>query len=89
MLELLGNGYVIDHCIAVFQKKNEEKLFKAYVAESLRTIAAMTGRSAGMKVEMADYRELAGWTKTDDRTGDEIAADIIKRAGLRMSDGTI
>lgn len=36
------------------------------------------------KVMTRRFTELAGWIETDDRTGDEIAADIIKRAGLRV-----
>lgn len=58
----------------------------AYVSEALKVIAEMTGLTAGATVTMKDFRELAGWTdkKHDDRNGDEIAADIIKRAGLRF-----
>lgn len=59
----------------------------AYVADSLKIIAEMTGLGAGQKVTMKDFPELAGWRekpKRDKRTGDEIAADIINRAGLRF-----
>lgn len=86
MLELMGRGYVIDYCIACFQKRAEEKLFMTYVAESLKIIAEMSGLGVNTKVTMKDFRELAGWMdkKHDDRNGDEIAADIIKRAGLRF-----
>lgn len=33
---------------------------------------------------MTDYSELIGITEPDNRTGDEIAADIIARAGLEV-----
>ena len=33
---------------------------------------------------MTDYSELIGVTEPDNRTGDEIAADIISRAGLEV-----
>ena len=83
----MGKGYVIDHCIAYFQKRAEDKLFMAYVTGSLKIIAEMIGLGAGQKVTMKDFQELAGWReepKRDERTGDEIAADIINRAGLRF-----
>ena len=82
----MGKGYVIDYCIAYFQKRAEEKLFMSYVAETLKSIVEYTGLSAGVKVTMNDFRELVGWIQKDDRTGDEIAADIIKRAGLRFKE---
>lgn len=42
---------------------------------------------ASVKIEAEDFKQLAGWVKEDDRTGDEIAEDIIRRAGLRIEDG--
>jgi len=84
MLELFGSGYVIEHCIAVFKNKQEERLYRSYVAECLKTTAQMAGRNAGVEVQIVDFREINGWVKNDARTGDEIAADIIKRAGLRI-----
>lgn len=50
----------------------------------------MTGKAAGYDVTMPDLREVLGWTHTaDDRTGDEIAEDIIARAGLRFENECI
>ena len=47
----------------------------------------MTGKAAGYDVTMPDLREVLGWTHTaDERTGDEIAADIMARAGLRFDE---
>ena len=86
-MELFGKGYVIDHCIAYFKNRREERLYKAYITDVLRTIAETAGGMAGVKIEAEDFKQLAGWVKEDDRTGDEIAEDIIRRAGLRIEDG--
>ena len=78
---------MIDHCVGVLQKQREERSIRAYFADGLRIIAEMTGKAAGYDVTIADLREVLGWTHTaDERTGDEIAADIMARAGLRFDE---
>ena len=78
---------MIDHCVGVLQKQREERSFQAYLSDGIRIIAEMTGKTAGYDVTMPDLREVLGWTHTaDDRTGDEIAEDIIARAGLRFDE---
>ena len=86
LLEIFGRGYVVDHCVAFFKKEKDETLYRCYVADLLKVTAEMAGRAAGYEVTAQSYRELIGLVKEDDRTGDEIAADIIKRAGLRMKE---
>jgi hypothetical protein len=39
LLELLGRGYVIEHCISSFKNRTEEKAYKIYVTDSLYAIA--------------------------------------------------
>lgn len=85
-MELFGRGYVIDHCIAFFKNRQEERLYKAYVTDVLRTLAELTGNIGGAKVSAQDFKEIAGYIKADERTGDDIAEEIIKRAGLRTKD---
>ncbi|MBQ6413024.1 MAG: hypothetical protein IJI19_06065 [Ruminococcus sp.] len=76
----------MDYCISVYLKEQEEKLYKTWITECLKTIAEVSGHGAGMKVTIQSFRDLAGWIETDDRTGAEIAADIINRAGLRFKE---
>lgn len=83
-MELFGKGYVIDHCIAFFRTRQEERLYRAYITDILKVTAEMVATYTGAQITARDFMELAGWVKTDDRTGDEIAADIIKRAGLKV-----
>ena len=81
----MGSGYVVEHCVSAFRKKQEENLFKSYTADALRAISYNTAvlPKEGYIIPRR-FAELAGWVEQDDRTGDEIAADIIKRAGLRF-----
>lgn len=58
-----------------------------YVTESLMALANNTAvLPKEGQVMTRRFVEIAGWVKEDERTGDEIAADIIKRAGLRFKD---
>ena len=77
---------MINHCIAFFRTRKEERLYRAYITDILKVTAEMVAAYTGAQITAGDFKELAGWVKTDDRTGDEIAADIIKRAGLRTNE---
>lgn len=85
MLNLMGRNYVIDHVISEYQDYVEEKIYKAYVTDLIKSIAESIG------VEVNDrYADLIDNTSKDTRTGDEIALDVIKRAGLKVKqDGSI
>ena len=43
MLEIMGKGYVIEHCISFFQKENREKSYQYYVTDLLWGIARKQG----------------------------------------------
>ena len=85
MLNLMGRNYVIDYVISEYQDYVEEKIYKAYVTDLIKSIAESIG------VEVNDrYADLIDNTPKDTRTGDEIALDVIKRAGLKVKqDGFI
>ena len=55
----------------------ENAAFRLYAAKKLHIIAETVGH-----IHLPDYAELIEMKPVDNRTGDEIAADIIKRAGL-------
>lgn len=67
-----------------YYKSQEEQyahdaVFRLYMARGMQiAVKAFTG------ISMTDYSELIGVTEPDNRTGDEIAADIISRAGLEV-----
>lgn len=79
MLELIGSEYVIDHCLAEAQARFEEKAYRVYTAELLKTIAECVGVTVNKK-----YTDIIDITPPDTRTGDEVALDVIKRAGLKV-----
>lgn len=79
MLDLLGSQYVIEHVVAEHKNSVHDKMYKIYVTDVIKCIAESMGNEI-------DYRfiELIDSNTVDNRTGDEIALDIIKRAGLKV-----
>ena len=71
-----------DFCISLFQKEQEDKAVKIYYAECIRIITENTAKMGGGSYITAKLADIIDTKQTDNRTGDEIVEDIIKRAGL-------
>lgn len=84
MVDLIGRGYVVQYCISLFRERQEKLLFQSYVGDVLFTISNNLAKAWGGAEVKVRYTELINPEKAseDERTGDEIAADIISRAGL-------
>ena len=70
------------YCIARYKREQEEKAYRVYVTDALRLTVENTAKYAGGSYIKARYIDVIEPKKVDNRTGDEIVADIIKRAGL-------
>lgn len=64
----------MNYLIALYQKEQEEMLYKVYVTETLKILSGVT-------VSYTDLLEHRKKPK-DNRSGSEIAADVIERCGL-------
>lgn len=66
-------------------------MYQAYVTDALKAIAANTAYRGGGEMLTARFLDCIHPPKLQDqRTGDEIAADVIRRAGLEViPDGSI
>lgn len=81
---MFGWGYVKDFCISLFKQEQKKMAIDTYNAECLRIIAENTARlSRGsyLKVTLSD---ILNPKPEDNRTGEEIVDDIIKKAGLEV-----
>jgi hypothetical protein len=91
MLEVLGRGYVIEHCVSSLKLKNEEKAYRTYVTDTLMAIAENTTHFLGMN-GVVDYGKTVKtrWIdilnpppkedkSEDNRPADEIVSDIWSR----------
>ena len=94
-MDLYGRGYVIDHVASFFRREQEEKRYRAYVTDALKALTENTTHRLipGMgEVSYGSYmpvRWLQEAQKPEDtRSGDEIAEEIIRRAGLKLTGET-
>ena len=70
------------YCISRYKREQEEKAYRVYITDALRLTVENTAKFAGGSYIKARYIDVIEQKKQDNRTGDEIVADIIKRAGL-------
>ena len=81
---MFGWGYVKDFCISLFQKEQEDKAVKIYYAECLRIITENTAKIGGGSYITVKLDDILNPKQVENRAGEEIAADIIKRAGIEV-----
>lgn len=58
--------------------------YEVYVSDCLKLVAGNTARAHGGSVMQARWYDLINKPRSDGRTGGEIAADVIARAGLEV-----
>ena len=68
--------------MARLNEREKTEAYRIYVTDALRVVAENTARFASGNYIKARYADMIEPKKQDNRTGDEIVADIIKRAGL-------
>lgn len=68
----------------VILQKLERERYRTYIADCLWAITKNTANGYGGTWFEARYTALGEHMREDKRTGDEIAADIIARAGLEV-----
>ena len=85
-----GKGYVIDHCVAFFRRKQEEKAYRIYVTDALKAIVSNTagmvgGKAVTMTMRYEDLIDDKQPEKEEKRTGAEIINDM--KAKMRKLKG--
>ena len=70
--------------MSLFQKEQEDKAVKIYYAECLRIITENTAKIGGGSYITVKLDDILNPKPVDNRTGEEIASDIIKRAGIEV-----
>lgn len=67
-----------------YQKDQRDTAYRIYVTEALRMTAENTAKFSGGIYPTSSYLDSISPKEEDTRTGEEIAADIIKRAGIEV-----
>lgn len=68
----------------ILKEQMDIELYQAYITECLQVIANNTAKYAGGNIIKKRYYDIVNPKPKDTRTGEEIAADVIKKAGLKV-----
>ena len=72
------------YVIARYQSQRRDSAYRIYVTDCLRIISENTAKMGGGSYITAKFADIINPKPVDNRTGEEIAADIIKRAGIEV-----
>lgn len=72
------------YAMARYQSQQRDLAYRIYVADCLRIISENTAKMGGGAYITAKLADIINPKPVDKRTGEEIAADIIKRAGIEV-----
>ena len=72
------------YAIARFNQHQRDLAYRIYVAECLRMISENAASGGGGSYMAVKFEDIITPKPVDNRTGEEIAADIIKRAGIEV-----
>lgn len=75
---------MIDHCISLFNKQAKEEAYRTYVTDTLKALNGNFAKIFGGAFFNTRYVDVVNPNEESDKSGDEIARDIIKRAGLKV-----
>lgn len=83
-LPRLRAGALIPMLLARLQKDGEREMLGHYIANGLKMLTENTAKIAGGSYLALSYGDIINPKPQDTRTGDEIAADVIRGAGIKI-----
>ena len=72
------------YAMARYQSQQRDLVYRIYVTDCLRIISENTAKMGGGSYITAKFVDIINPKPVDNRTGEEIAVDIIKRAGIEV-----
>ena len=72
------------YAMARYQSQQRELAYRIYVTDCLRMVTENTAKMSQGAHTAARFYDIINPKPGADRTGEEIAADIIKRAGIEV-----
>ena len=72
------------YAMARYKSQQRDLAYRIYVADCLRIISENTAKMGGGSYITAQLADIINPKPVENRTGEELAADIIKRAGIEV-----
>lgn len=73
------------YAMSRYQSQVRDLAYRIYVTDCLRIISENTAKVVGGSYITAKFADIINPKPVDKRNGEEIAADIIKRAGIEVT----
>ena len=83
-LPRLRAGALFPMLLAQLQKDGEREMLWQYIAMGLKMLTENTARVVGGSYLAVSYTDIIHQKPQDERTGEEIVADVIMGAGLKI-----
>lgn len=78
LLEMIGSGYVIDHVVAEHNKRAKDEAYRIYVGDLLKCLAETWGAQIPYR-----YADMIAPQEEEQKSGDEVAIEVITKLGLK------
>lgn len=75
---MFGSGYVLDHVVLEYNRRETEELFRSYVSDLAKCLVETWGGEVPYR-----YSDLLEYKEEPQKTGDEIALEVIRKLGLK------
>ena len=72
------------YAVARYQSQQRDLAYRIYVTDCLRMVTENTAKMSQGAYTAARFYDIINPKPVDNRSGNEIAADIIKRAGIEV-----
>lgn len=72
------------YAIARYQSQQRDLAYRIYISDCLRIISENTAKIGWGSYITSKFADIINHKPVEKRTGEEIAADIIKRAGIEV-----
>lgn len=72
------------YAMARYQSQQRDLAYRIYITDCLRIISENTAKMGGGPYITTKFADIINPKPVDNRTGEEISADIIKRAGIEV-----
>lgn len=79
LADLMGCGYIVDNCISEYVNKQARQNFEIYITDAVAALINMFSKN-----KMPRYWDIVHPKAQDNRSGEEIAADVIAKHGLKV-----
>lgn len=83
-LPRLRAGALFPMLLAQLKKDGEREMLGQYIAMGIKMMTENTARVVGGSYLAVSYTDIIHQKPQDDRTGEEIVADVISGAGLKI-----